>query len=123
MKVTGKAGGPVQTEAATLNKTLNKTVKKTTPDTVGEAKKRSAASAGLTDGLTEAFAPGNSSKVDLSSRAQDIRKAKELATPKAGDIDEAKVARLQKLIDAGKYNVDAEAVADRLVDEHLLTST
>ena len=34
------------------------------------------------------------------------------------DIDEAKVARLQKLIDEGKYNVDADAIADRMIDEH-----
>jgi negative regulator of flagellin synthesis FlgM len=59
----------------------------------------------------------SSSKVELSSRAQDIKKAKELATP-SQDIDEAKVARLQGLIDAGKYKVNAEAVADRLLDEH-----
>lgn len=60
---------------------------------------------------------GSSSKVELSSRAQDIKKAKELATP-SGDIDEAKVARLQAMIDAGKYKVNAEAVAERLLDEH-----
>jgi negative regulator of flagellin synthesis FlgM len=60
---------------------------------------------------------GSSSRVELSSRAQDIKKAKELATP-SNDIDEAKVARLQALIDAGKYKVNAEAVADRLLDEH-----
>ncbi len=60
---------------------------------------------------------GSSSKVELSSRAQDIKKAKELATP-SGDIDEAKVARIQAMIDAGKYKVNAEAVAERLLDEH-----
>ena len=59
---------------------------------------------------------GNSSRVEVSSRAQDMAKAKELATP--GDsVDEAKVARLQKLIDSGTYKVDADAVADRMVDE------
>lgn len=71
------------------------------------------ADAGLLDSIAD------SAKVDLSSRAMDIRKAKELATP-TNDIDEAKVARLQKLIDAGEYRVDADAVADRLVDQHLL---
>jgi negative regulator of flagellin synthesis FlgM len=35
------------------------------------------------------------------------------------DVDEAKVSRLQKLIDEGKYHVDADAIADRLVDSHL----
>lgn len=60
----------------------------------------------------------NSAKVDVSDRAQMMQKAKEIASRPDG-IDEAKVARLQKLIDEGKYNVDAQSIADRLVDEHL----
>ena len=59
----------------------------------------------------------NSAKVDPSERAQQIKKAKELATPN-DSVDEAKVARLQKLIDEGKYKVDASAIADKLIDEH-----
>lgn len=66
-----------------------------------------------------ADAIADSTKVDLSSRAQDIKKAKELATPD-NSIDEAKVARLQKLIDEGKYKTDAAAISDRLVDEHMM---
>lgn len=62
---------------------------------------------------------GESSKVDLSERAQSIKRAKELATPD-NSVDEAKVARLQKMIDEGKYNIDASAIADKMVDEHLL---
>jgi negative regulator of flagellin synthesis FlgM len=61
------------------------------------------------------------SNVELSERAQMMQKAKALAGG-ADSIDEAKVARLQKMIDEGKYKVDAGAIADRLVDEHLLTS-
>lgn len=59
----------------------------------------------------------DSAKVEVSSRAQDMMRAKELATP-SDSIDEAKVARLQKLIDDGKYQVDAGAIADRMLDEH-----
>ena len=66
-----------------------------------------------------ASALGESSKVDVSERAQSIKKAKELATPD-NTVDEAKVARLQKMIDEGKYSVDASAIADKMVDEHLL---
>lgn len=62
---------------------------------------------------------GGSAKVDLSAKAQEMNRAKELATPSKG-IDEAKVARLQALIDGGKYKVDSGAVADRLLGEHLL---
>jgi negative regulator of flagellin synthesis FlgM len=57
-------------------------------------------------------------KVDLSSRAHDMKQAKEAAM-QAPDINEEKVARLQKLIDQGKYKVDAKDIADKMVDEHL----
>ena len=60
----------------------------------------------------------SASKVAMSSEAQAMNKAKALAS--ADTIDEAKVSRIQKLIDEGKYNTDASAIADRLVDEHLL---
>ncbi len=65
------------------------------------------------------FFPG-ASKVEVSDRAQMMAKAKSIA--KNDDIDEAKVARLQKMIDEGKYKVDADKIADKLVDEHLLAS-
>lgn len=61
---------------------------------------------------------GNSAKVDLSARAQEMKRAKELATPSKG-VDEAKVSRLQALIDSGQYKVDARAIADKLVDEQM----
>lgn len=64
------------------------------------------------------LANSEASKVQISSRAQDIKKAREIAmaTP---DVDEAKVARLQKLIDDKKYQTDASAIADRMVDEQM----
>lgn len=61
-----------------------------------------------------------SAKVDVSDHAHRMQKATELAKSGLNDVDEAKVARLQKMIDEGSYKVDAEAVADRLVDEHSL---
>lgn len=61
---------------------------------------------------------GASARVEVSSRAQDARRVKELAMA-APDVDEMKVAKFRQLIDEGKYKVDAKAVADRLVDEHL----
>jgi flagellar biosynthesis anti-sigma factor FlgM len=103
MKVSGKAGNPMQQAEAAK-------VTKANADSTSGAKKKSLAS--------EAF--GTSARVDVSQRGQDIKKAKELATPKDSDIDEAKVARLQALIDKGEYKVDASKVADKLVDEHLL---
>lgn len=60
----------------------------------------------------------SSAKVNVSQKAQAFSKAKAIASDQS--VDEAKVARLQKLIDDGNYSVDAEAIADRLVGEHLL---
>jgi len=104
MKVTGKFPNSAQgTEAA-------KTAKAGGAESLFESRKAKGSAQG-------GSAAGGSAKVELSTRAQDLARAKELATP-SNDIDEAKVARLQKLIDAGEYKVDAEAIADRLVDEH-----
>jgi flagellar biosynthesis anti-sigma factor FlgM len=61
----------------------------------------------------------DAAKVDLSQRAQDMKKIKELAMAEPKNNAE-KIARLQKLIDEGKYQVDTEAVADRMVDEHMI---
>lgn len=77
-------------------------------------------------GLKKDIAPGavtakdvkGGAKVDVSERAQMMQKAKDIASDPS--VDEAKVARLQKMIDEGKYKVDADKIADRLVDEHLL---
>ncbi len=59
----------------------------------------------------------DSSQVNLSNRAQALQKAKDIASNQS--VDEAKVARLQKLIDEGKYKVDAQGVADKMVDAHM----
>ena len=58
------------------------------------------------------------SSVEISSRAQMMNKAKSIASEQ--NVDQAKVDRLQKLIDSGSYNIDAASIADRLVDEHML---
>jgi negative regulator of flagellin synthesis FlgM len=64
---------------------------------------------------------GQAAKVELSSRAQDIKKIKELAKD-SPDVDMDKVEKFKKLIAEGKYKVDAKAVADRMVDEHLMSA-
>lgn len=67
------------------------------------------------------FAPtegAGASKVAVSSRAQEAKKIKELALA-APDVDQAKVEKFRKLIEDGKYKVDAKAVADRMVDDEL----
>ncbi|MGZ3773810.1 MAG: flagellar biosynthesis anti-sigma factor FlgM [Pseudobdellovibrionaceae bacterium] len=80
--------------------------------------KNAASSIGAKEDALSSSALGDSSKVDVSSRAQDAKKIKELAMA-APDVDEVKVAKFRQLIDEGKYKVDADAIADRMVDEHL----
>ncbi len=59
-----------------------------------------------------------SANVDVSSRAQEAKRIKDIAmaTP---DVDEMKVAKFRQMIDAGTYKVDSQAIADRMVDEHM----
>ena len=59
-----------------------------------------------------------SAKVAVSPRAQEAKKIKDLALA-APDMDQAKVDKFRKLIEDGKYKVDAKAVADRMVDDEL----
>lgn len=80
----------------------------------------SASKSEVTSGLPFASS-SDSVKVDLSARAKDIQRAKELATA-APEVDQAKVEKFQKLIDEGKYKVDAKAVAEKMLEEHLSTS-
>ncbi len=103
MKVSNKPSGPMQNAEALKTKTVG-------AESILEAKKGKSPA-------VESSEMAKSARVDVSSRAQDIRKAKELSTPNAG-VDEAKVARLQALIDKGEYKVNAEAIAERMLDEH-----
>ena len=59
-------------------------------------------------------------RVEVSPKAQEAKRIKELAMA-APDVDMAKVERFRNLIDSGQYKVDAQAVADRMVDDHLET--
>lgn len=61
-----------------------------------------------------------SAKVDVSDRAQEAKRIKEIATA-APDVDMEKVEKFRRLIDSGQYKVDAKSVADKMVDEHLET--
>lgn len=96
MKVTGQ----------NLNRTVGSTGQKLNSEKLDERSK-----------LTEGSQPGlkSSAKIEVSTQAQALAKARELAGEQ--NIDEAKVARLQGLIDSGKYKVDARAIADKMVDE------
>jgi len=55
---------------------------------------------------------------EISAKAKDAARAHKIAasTP---DVREDKVAELKKRIADGNYRVDADKVADRMVDEHM----
>lgn len=82
------------------------------------ANKATGVGAAKADALLNATAGNDASKVEVSPRAQEAKRIKELALA-APDVDEAKVAKFRKLIDEGNYKTDAKAIADRMVDEHL----
>lgn len=85
----------------------------------GAAKATSSSAAEATNGLPFA-SNADATKVDLSARAKDIARAKEIAMS-SPEVDMAKVEKFQKLIDEGKYKVDSKAIAERMVEEHLMT--
>ena len=60
-------------------------------------------------------------KVDVSQRGKESARAKKIATD-TPDVRDERVAELKRRIESGNYKVDANAVADRMVDEHLRTS-
>ena len=70
---------------------------------------------------SQAAEGSQATKVALSPRAQELKKIKELANA-APDVDMSKVEKFKRLIAEGKYKVDAQAVADRMVDEHVMSA-
>ncbi|NUM88655.1 MAG: flagellar biosynthesis anti-sigma factor FlgM [Bdellovibrionales bacterium] len=61
---------------------------------------------------------GDTSKVDLSPEAKAMAKANAVA--KSDNVDQAKIDRIKALINAKQYNPDMGAVADKMVNEHIL---
>lgn len=71
-----------------------------------------------TNASAEAAASSGAVKADISARGKEFARAKEVAGA-APDVREEKIAELKRRIAAGKYGVDADAVADKLVDDHI----
>ena len=59
-------------------------------------------------------------KAEISEAGKDFAKARSVAHS-APDTREEKIAELKKRIAGGKYEVNADAIADKMVDEHLQT--
>ncbi|MBW2599410.1 MAG: flagellar biosynthesis anti-sigma factor FlgM [Deltaproteobacteria bacterium] len=58
-------------------------------------------------------------KVTLSSTARDIQQAQK-AVEKLPDVREEKVQELKDRIEAGKYDVNGEKIAEKMLNESLL---
>ncbi|MFK8138315.1 MAG: flagellar biosynthesis anti-sigma factor FlgM [Bdellovibrionales bacterium] len=64
----------------------------------------------------------SSAKVNISEKAKEINRVKELAK-QAPDVDAEKVAKFRSLIANGEYKINAGAIADKMVDEELMMSS
>lgn len=64
----------------------------------------------------------DSARVNVSQNARDIHKIKELAM-QAPDVDQEKVNKFKNLIASGQYKVNAQAIADKMVDEEMSIAT
>ncbi len=78
-----------------------------------EIKKRNRASRGDAASSAE-----TSEKVSISPKARDAARAKQIAQS-TSDTNEEKIAKIKSAIQAGTYQVDADKVADKMLDEHL----
>lgn len=75
------------------------------------SKKAEAAAAAATDRTKD-------TKLNISEKGKEFARAKAVAS-QAPDVREDRIAELKGRIASGGYKVDADAVADRIVDEHL----
>lgn len=70
----------------------------------------------------EAGAPARGgAKLEISEKGKEFAKVKTAAN-NAPEVREEKIAALRKKMAEGSYKVDNEAIADRMVDEHLKMS-
>lgn len=66
-----------------------------------------------------ASASGSESvKTNLSAKGKEMAQAKSVAM-QSPDVREEKIAELKKRIAEGRYNVDPQKVADKMVDDHM----
>ncbi|MGK5082220.1 flagellar biosynthesis anti-sigma factor FlgM [Bdellovibrionota bacterium FG-1] len=113
MRVDQTASSQVQSHEAHTTKKSEKTDKAA----AAHGKKAERAHAGE---LAEKASEGDA-KTEISGRAKEMAHAKAAATD-APETREEKIAALKARISASKYKVDNDAVADRLVDDHLQMS-
>lgn len=57
-------------------------------------------------------------QTEISAKGKEFAKTRALAA-QAPDVREDKIAELKQRIESGSYKIDANAIGDKLVDEHL----
>lgn len=102
MKVQNPTSGPASAQSASTHRS-------------GEAKKARPASSG--EVKSPAKEGGSPSMADISARAKEMANARQIAEH-APDTRDARIAELRKKIQDKSYQVDADAVADRMIKEH-----
>ena len=60
----------------------------------------------------------SSARINISDKAKEMARVKELAK-QAPDVDAEKVAKFRAMIEKGEYKVNAEALADRMLQDEL----
>ncbi len=105
-----------------VNQNNNQAQNLESPSSANQAKRTDkAALAAKSRGSNAAASPDGSSRTDISSKAKEMAQAKNIAS-QAPEIRDERVARLKQMIAEGKYKVDADAVAEKMVKEHATTS-
>lgn len=111
MRVNHTGNNPVQSAETRSAKQTHK--KGTTQGVHGAHHAHSAKHARSTEG-----AAADGVKASISSKARDQARAREIAS-RTPDVREDRIAELKQRIAQGRYHIDADAIADRMVDEHL----
>jgi negative regulator of flagellin synthesis FlgM len=111
MKVTHSGGPPVHGGEVAGNKGAEKAEKAEKSERVHSASK-AAGPAG------PAHTENADAQAQISPKSKEFAQAKAVAVA-APDVREERVMDLKNRIASGEYSVNAESIADRLVDEHV----
>ncbi len=110
MKVNQSGNSPVQSSES----------KKAGRATVAQKTEATKKTEGAAKPEAAKIAPG-SARAEISGKAKEMVKAKSVAEA-APDVREEKIAELKRRIQAGTYSVEPEAIADKMLDEHIATA-
>lgn len=101
-----------------VNQSGNNPVQKS--EVSGAKRSNQAASTQESQKAARAYQGGaaDGAKAEISAKGKEFAKAKAVAS-ETPDVREEKIAELKRRIAAGTYKVDAEAISERMVDDHL----